>query len=45
MIARWGLDGMQSFQQEGVAMKEGDMLKKQPDVQASDEGAIRAVSL
>jgi len=28
MMNRWGLDGMQSFQQPDVARKEGDRLKE-----------------
>ena len=28
MMNRWGLDGMQSFQQPGVAKKEEDRLKE-----------------
>ena len=46
MMARWGLYGMQSFQQPGVAMKEGDRLKEENDAQVSDKGAVstRAVS-
>jgi biotin synthase len=28
MIGRWGLEGMQSFEQSSVAQKEGDRLER-----------------
>lgn len=30
-MGRWGLDGMQSFEQVNVARKEGSRLKSGPD--------------
>lgn len=32
MMARWGLDGMRSFEQASVAAKEGDRLQVEQSV-------------
>lgn len=37
MMARWGLDGMRSFEQVSVAKKEGARIERQPTVDQSAE--------
>ena len=37
MMARWGLDGMRSFEQVSVAKKEGTRIEQQPIVDQSAE--------
>lgn len=36
---RWGLEGMQSFEQVNVARKEGDRLEDIPDAKAANTDA------
>ncbi|RXW17984.1 hypothetical protein EST38_g7871 [Candolleomyces aberdarensis] len=42
MMSRWGLEGMRSFEQTGVAMKEGSRLEAVPDSPKSESTAAQA---
>ncbi|KAJ2928800.1 hypothetical protein H1R20_g8206, partial [Candolleomyces eurysporus] len=42
MMSRWGLEGMRSFEQTGVAMKEGSRLEAVPGSPKSESTAAQA---
>ena len=42
MMSRWGLEGMRSFEQTGVAMKEGPRLEAVPDSPKSESTVAQA---